>query len=141
MNEESIKWLFGIIIVLLFAVCGAIYLLGQRVTKIETIFNFWVETIGKKAAQILHSPGDHLGLDKYLDKFLKEHPTNTLSLQDWFEIKIMCERVERDESVESGKRLVAGFVAAGAIQKIMLMQKRLPTASDLRTNPNHSQDR
>jgi hypothetical protein len=133
MSEAFQLWLFGIVIGALFVLAGAIYLLAQRQTKIETIFNFWIETIGAKAANILHSPGDHLGLDKYLDKYLHDHPQMTL--EDWVELKLMCEKVEKDECIDSGKRLVAGFFAAGAIHKIMLITKNLPTHSELRQNP------
>ena len=133
MNETILIWLFGIIAVLLSCIFGILYTQAQRLVKMETIFNFWVETIGKKAAQILHSPGDHFGLDKYLDSYIENHPD--MNLQDWYELKILCERVERDETIESGKRLIAGFVAAGAIQKIMLMQNKLPTISELRPHP------
>lgn len=135
MNETILLWLFGIIAASLAALSSAVFLQAQRLTKLETIFNFWIETIGKKAAQILHSPGDHLGLDKYLDKFLKDHPA--LVYEDWIEIKLMCEKVENDPTVESSKRLIAGFVAAGAIQKMMLMNKNVSSVSELRNNPSN----
>jgi hypothetical protein len=43
--------------------------------------------------------------------------------------------VEKDEKIESGKRLVAGFVAAGAAQKMLLMRQRKSIISELRVNP------
>jgi hypothetical protein len=134
MNETIILALFGGIGICLMALAGATYTLSQRMTKMETIFNFWIETIGNKAAKILHSPGDSLGLDKYLDKYLNDHPA--LVLEDWVEIKLMCEKVEQNREVDAGKRLIAGFVAAGAQQKILLITKNLPRQSELRNNPD-----
>jgi hypothetical protein len=137
MSETLLLWLFGIIAAGISTVAGAVYLQSQRLTRLETIFNFWIETIGNKAAQILHSPHDDLGLDKYLDKYINEHPT--LVLADWIEIKIMCERAEKNIAIEPGRRLVAGFVAAGAMQKILLLNKNLPVLSELRPNPSTGQ--
>ena len=134
MSEPITLWLFGILAGCIGTVAIAVFMIAQRLVKLETIFNFWIETIGKKAANILHSPVDHFGLDKYLDKFLHDHPV--LIYEDWEEIKRMCEKVENDKSVESVKRFVAGFVAAGAMQKMMLMDKNLSPLSELRSNPD-----
>ena len=133
MNEGLLLGIFGVFVTALFAMAGAIYILSQRVTKMETIFNFWIDTIGRKAAQLLHSPDDHHGLDKYLEKYLGDHPS--LNLEDWYTIKRICGDIENDNKLDSGKRFIAGFVAAGAAQKILLWNKGVSMASELRINP------
>src|ERR1035438_10282726 len=109
MSDQILIAAFSLIILCLGAILAYMFSFNYRLTKLETIFNFWIDTIGKKAAEILHSPNDHLGLDKYLEKYLGDHPT--LSYGDFCEIKLMCEKVEKDVNIDAGKRLIAGFVA------------------------------
>jgi hypothetical protein len=89
---------------------------SSRLARIET----WLEIIGLKTAKILHSPGDALGIDSYLDKYLKQD--QSLSYEDWTALKLSCEKVESNAAVPEGKRLMAGFVAAVAIHN---MHKRI----------------
>jgi hypothetical protein len=116
MSETTLLYIFSAIAICIAAATGLAINIAQRLTRIET----WMEIIGMKTAKILHSDGDVLGIDAYLDKYLKQ--SQKLSYKDWTSLKIACEKVESNPKVHEGKRLMAGFVAAVAIHN---MQKLL----------------
>lgn len=114
MNETLLIWLFGGIVTWLGAVTGLVLLLKTEVTKIRTILII----TSKRAAEILHSPDDHLGIDALLDKYkLHEHE---LSYNEWLELKTKCEEIIKNTACTKSERMLALFVVEFSVHKLML---------------------
>lgn len=121
MNETLLIWLFGGIAAWLGAVTGLVLVLKTEVTKIRTILII----TSKRAAEILHSPDDHLGIDELLDKYkAKEHE---LSYGEWQELKVRCEEIIANPACPKSERLLALFVVEFSVHKLMLKPSFRPT--------------
>lgn len=112
MNPISI-WLFGGIGVCIVAGVAFAFGVTQRITRLETMFDM----LGKRAAKILHSPDDHLGIDALLDKYILGH--YDLPSEDWIVLKTSLAEIENDTSRSKDERLLCAFVSALADHKLM----------------------
>lgn len=120
MNETLLIWLFGGVVTWLGALTGLVLLLKTEVTKIRTILII----TSKRAAEILHSPDDHLGIDALLDKYkLHEHE---LSYTEWQELKTRCEEIITNTACTKSERLLALFIVEFSAHKLMLKPKNNP---------------
>lgn len=120
MNETVLMWLFGGLCAWNAALSGATFSLYKEITKIRTILII----TSKRAAEILHSPDDHLGIDQLLDRYItKEHE---LSYNDWQELKARCEEIIANPSCAKSERLLALFVVEFSQHKLMLRPNNFP---------------
>lgn len=104
MSEHLIIFLVGQTVALI-GVCLTAYIrMGNRVTRLEMAFTM----LGTKAAKLLHSPDDHHGIDKLLDKYI-DH-TYELSYSEWEELLGKCEQIENDHTLEKQERILAAFL-------------------------------
>ncbi len=114
MNETLLIWIFGGVFTWLGALTGMFLLLRTDVTKIRTILII----TSKRAAEILHSPDDHLGLDALLDRYKsKEHE---LTYLEWQELKDRCEEIIANPACTKSERLLALMVVEFSVHKLML---------------------
>ena len=116
MNPISI-WLFGGVGVCIIAGVTFAFGVSQRITRLETMFDM----LGKRAARILHSPDDHLGIDALLDKYILGH--YDLPSGDWIILKSKLAQIENDPSRSKDERLLCAFVSAPADHKLMIRGK------------------
>lgn len=77
--------LFGAIISLAVAATGFAFVIVQRVSRLETQFEDWIDRQGIRAADILHSPDDHLGIDYYLEQY-KLH-FHEMTMEQWISFR------------------------------------------------------
>ena len=112
MNETLIIWLFGGVSAWLVAITGMVLLLKTEVTKIRTI----LVITSKRAAEILHSPDDHLGIDSLLDKYIEKH--HELSFREWEQLKGRCEDIIKNPSCTKSERMLALFVVEFSVHKL-----------------------
>jgi len=112
MNETLLIWLFGGMSAWLGAITAMVLLLKTEVTKIRTILII----TSKRAAEILHSPDDHLGLDELLDNYKKHH--HDLPLAEWEALKARCEEVIANPNCTKSERLLALVVVEFSTHKL-----------------------
>lgn len=86
--------------------------LSTRVTRLEAVMALF----GQKAAKLLHSPDDHLGIDNLLDKYLDRN--YELTYAEWEALLIACEIIENDTSKSKGERTLAAWLAAVCSHKL-----------------------
>ena len=85
----------------------------------------FIDGMGKAAAEVLHSPEDHLGLDRYLDKYIDGH--FDMSDNDWAEFRKICTRLQSDKSMSDAERIAAGTIlAAFSVQVANHKLQRIP---------------
>lgn len=109
MNTEYILWLLGVAVSLGGAGIGAYISIIQRMTKIETKFEDFVDNFGDKIAKHLHSPDDHLGLDALMDKYRDRH--YELSFKEWADLLVRCDRISQDKKGTTTEQVLADFMA------------------------------
>lgn len=114
MNEILQMWLFGAAFAAIVSLALSILYLRLEVAKIRTILII----TSKRAAEILHSPDDHLGIDSLLDKY-KEHE-HELTYAQWQELKSRCEEIINNPACTKSERLLALMVVEFSIHKLML---------------------
>lgn len=114
MTQELLLWMLGHLIVFGGSGVAAYIALVQRVTKVET----FISLLGTKAARALHSPDDHLGLDKYLDEYLSRH--YEMSVQSWKELHDRCEVIIEDKAVKPSERSLAAILCAVCEHKLQV---------------------
>lgn len=111
MSETLSVWIFGIMGAWLLIISGGVFRLFLLFTQIQTTLII----TSKEAAKILHSPDDHLGIDKLLEKYVeREHE---LTWDEWGELFQRCEEIKNDTSVGKNERILAMFVSELAVHK------------------------
>lgn len=105
-------WLFGGLCAWNAALSGATFSLYKEITKIRTILII----TSKRAAEILHSPDDHLGLDALLDEY-KKHEYD-LSFSQWEDLKQRCEEIINNPHCTKSERLLALLVTEFSVHKL-----------------------
>lgn len=118
MSEHLVIFLIAQTIAFI-GVCLTAYIrMGTRVTRLEMAFTM----MGTKAAKLLHSPDDHHGIDKLLDKYI-DH-TYELRWDEWEELLGKCEQIENDETLEKQERMLAAFLHAICCHKLKKQSPR-----------------
>lgn len=87
---------------------GAVLLLTNRITRLETRFEDWLDRAGVLTAKALHSPDNHLGIDHYLDRYIVGH--HDMSLEEWTAFHDICVGVVRNEGATKLERVQAEFL-------------------------------
>ena len=113
MSESSAAWVAAIcaIVTLLGAISGVYVMLAQRITRLETFF----EILGKKAAQVLHSPHTP-ELDRYLEKYI----ANQMESDDWHKLLALVEEIEHNLENQKAERALAGFIGVHCRKRLGL---------------------
>lgn len=112
MNETLQMWLFGAAFGAIVALAGFVASLRNEVVKIRTILII----TSKRAAEILHSPDDHLGLDELLDQYkLHEHD---LSHSQWEILKKRCDEIINNPTCTKSERLLALLISEFPLHKL-----------------------
>lgn len=99
------------------AIVGGYILLVQRITKLETTLDFWVNEVGTKALDLLHSPTNHLGLDALIDEY-RSHNYD-LTNEQWENLRFICAEIQARESVSKDEKLLAVLGEALSNHKLM----------------------
>lgn len=117
MNETLQMWLFGALFAC--AGVGAFFVLqfSIRLTRIETMFDL----LGKRAAKFLHSPTNHLGVDRLLELYMDHH--HDLSMQQWEDLHFAMEVVVKNANASANEKLLAVFLAELCNHKLMMFRK------------------
>lgn len=129
-DNETAFWIGGQTIALIASGVAAYIKINQRIAKLEfsEIHNSRMretfELIGRRALETLHSPTDHLGLDKIIDEYIARD--GELSPSQWQEIRDTC--LERGEQTnEKWEAVWIKSVAAFADHKLKAFQgTRMP---------------
>lgn len=96
---------------------GAYILIVQRITKLETTLDFWVNEVGTKALDLLHSPTNHLGLDALIDEYRKHD--YDLTDEQWENLRIICAEIQTRKDVGKDEKLLAALGEALSNHKLM----------------------
>lgn len=96
---------------------GSYILLVQRITKLETTLDFWVNEVGTKALDLLHSPSNHLGLDALIDEY-RSHNYD-LADEQWENLRVICAEIQARENVTKDEKLLAVLGEALSNHKLM----------------------
>ena len=87
--------------------------LRDDVTRIKNTLSMMSEV----AARALHSEGDHLGLDYYLDEYLKHD--GDMAHEDWVKFKGLLSEIIDDRAKAPGERTGAAILLALCHHKLM----------------------
>ena len=96
----------------------------QRITRLETFF----EVLGKKAANILHSPHT-----PELDSFIEKYVSDKMLPDDWQHLLRLVDDVEGNLDRPKEERALAAMVAAACRKKLNL--QAVPPHSHLNHTP------
>lgn len=105
MSENTLIWLFGVIGGWLVVLTSGMFFLFMATSKMRAA----LVTVSKRAADILHSPDDHMHLDDLLEKFQQDQ----LNEQDVQEFANRLVEIESDSSFTAGTRLLCTLVLLG----------------------------
>lgn len=105
-------WVFTITV----GVAATVVVMRERLTRLETRFEDWLDRAGVLAAKVLHSPDNHLGIDGYLDSYIAHH--HDMSLQEWADFHDICVEVTRDEKSTKLEKVQAEFLMQLCLHKI-----------------------
>lgn len=83
----------------------------ERIVRLETLW----ESCVKNVAMSFHSPDDHLGIDKILDKY---HLNGELNFDEWGTLKSVFGRVAGDKTIDQINRMGARLVSDFATHKM-----------------------
>lgn len=111
-NPDVFMWVVGGLAVWNAAMTTVGFSMVQRVARLEGA----VSLIGKNAAKVLHSPNNHHGMDKLLDKYI--NPKVTLTSEEWTQLQVKCEMTLNDQSVSKDERFFAGIVHAMCVARL-----------------------
>jgi hypothetical protein len=113
MSEVMAAWIAAVCaIVAIMGSIGAVYVaLAQRITRLETFF----EVLGRKAAQVLHSPHTP-ELDHYLEKYI----SGKMDDSDWLKLLQLVEVIEVDLKNPKAERALAGFISVHCRKRLGL---------------------
>lgn len=118
MNETLQIWLFGGS----YALFGGLALfalnLNNRLIRFETMLELW----GRKAAKLLHSPSNHLGMDELIDKYLDRN--YELTWDEWTQWLALCIAVEQDDSKTPSERLLAAGMGTICEHKLHMLPRQ-----------------
>lgn len=85
----------------------------QRIARLEAVF----ELMGGKALKKMHSPTNHHGLDRIIEKYAQTHD---LTMDEWVIVRDVCEKIvhEAEEAHEHpGLALMAFGLAIHKLQR------------------------
>lgn len=114
MSEALLIWLFGILGGWMLAITIGGFRLHLAVTEVKAILRM----TSKRAAEILHSPDDHLGVDKLLDLYIEKE--NELTTEQWQQLHDAMEKIIADLNVSKQERSLALWVSAFSSNKLKL---------------------
>lgn len=111
MSEPVQIWLFGIIGAWLLANTLLIAKLRDDLFRIRLA----VLALGKRAAEILHSPDDHLGIDNIIDRLViladkYKKREYELSAQEWNQLRETCKVISSDPLMKKNERVAAALL-------------------------------
>lgn len=107
----------GILCGIILGGAGISWSFAQRLTKLETTLDFWVNEVGTKALDLLHSPTNHLGLDALIDEY-RRHDYD-LTDEQWENLRIICAEIQTRDNVSKDEKLLAILGEALSNHKLM----------------------
>src|SRR5690349_18538347 len=106
MNETWAQILLGLCCTAVFGIIssGAVCVINgaSRLSRVEASVEFLIDATGRLAAKKLHSPDDHLGIDFYLDEYIKNH--HDMSMIQWQEFKEICKMTRVNSSASKEEK-------------------------------------
>lgn len=112
MSENTLIWLFGGMAAWNLSITIAGIKLWILTTQLKTM---WILT-SKKAAEILHSPDNHHGLDELLDLYISGE--YKLTYEQWEELKLRCEELIANPNGNKNEQVCAAFLVAVATPQL-----------------------
>lgn len=116
MSEPAILWIFGAINSLLLLLAGVGFKAHneaiQRIVRLEVT----LDILGRNAIKLLHSPDDHLSVDRYVDLFIKNE--FQLSEEHWQQLFGILNQTINDRSKPKEERTLALLGAAHCVRKL-----------------------
>jgi hypothetical protein len=103
---------------------GFAFVISNRVTRIESSLEFWIDSMGRLAAKKLHSPDDHLGIDAFLDIYIQN--AHTMTLEQWSEFKLVCLKSRSDPLATKAEKAYAEFLIELCEYKMSLARTKKP---------------
>lgn len=88
--------------------------LSERIRVLEILF----ETFGRKAARAIHSPTDHYGIDRLLDKYIDRH--YELSMEEWQELHDRVDIIVKDIKTPIELIFAAEMLLVVCMHKLLL---------------------
>ena len=92
------------------------FVLSNRITRIETQFEDWLDRCGLMAAKALHSPDNHLGIDYFLDQYVNN--SFDMADQDWVNLREVCASTMQNPSATKLEQVQAEFLKHLADHKL-----------------------
>lgn len=110
MNEETLIWLFGVLGAWNLILTGLWFHVKTDMKQIRLAVELFVDSMGKAAVTVLHSPDNHLGFDEWCDTYVARH--FEMKVIEWNDMKAACEQIltnPRATKIEKGqaKMLIA----------------------------------
>src|ERR1700743_2287617 len=118
MNETLQIWLFGAAFACIGVGAAFVLSFSVRLTRIETMFDL----LGKRAAKFLHSPDDHLGIDRLLELYVDAH--HELTKSQWQDLACAMNKITEDPKVSNNEKILAAFLAELCNHKLMIFRKQ-----------------
>jgi hypothetical protein len=115
MSETLQIWLFGVLGAWMVVLTGGFFRMWTTLTEVKTT----MVLTSKEAAKILHSPEDHLGIDKLLEKWIATvdrlhgryiERDCELTYEEWLELKEACENIISNDRLDANTRMAALLV-------------------------------
>lgn len=124
MNETLQMWLFGALFVCVGG--GAFFVLqfSIRLTRMETMFDL----LGKRAAKFLHSPDNHLGVDKLLELYMDHQ--HELTMNQWGELQYNMELIVKNATATANEKILAAFLSELCNHKLMVFRRQTKNQED-----------
>ena len=121
MNETWAQILLGLCCTAIFGIVSAgtmcVVVGNGRLSRVEASVEFLIDAMGRLAAKKLHSPDDHLGIDYYLDVYIKHH--HDMSFLEWTNFKEVCKMTRLNDKASKEEKAYAEFLIELCEHKLM----------------------
>lgn len=124
MSETMLIWLFGLLggwclgnTVFVFKVWTALNDLRYN----SDLFRITLTSISKKAAEMLHSPDDHLNMDTMIEMYSRND--GKLTLEEWQRFHKKCEFVSGNPEASKVERFLAEVASKLSDDKLPKLKK------------------
>lgn len=116
MQQETLIWLFGVIGAWCLVLTGLWFHTKGEISRIRLAVELFVDSMGKAAVTVLHSPDDHLGFDHWCEIYEARH--FEMSYHEWGEMKAACGDILNHTKATKLEKAQAKMLAAVCSHKL-----------------------
>jgi hypothetical protein len=105
-----------------FSINNRISAVSERVGRLESTLEAWLDKMGLAAAKMLHRDDDKFQVDFYLDIYRNRH--HEMSMDQWIQFRVLMDETANNPKASKQEQVMAQFLAELAAHKLQMFQDK-----------------